>query len=202
MEEVRYDIESRRCLTYKQYCEMKGDDGASDMINHRDWQNLPPVIIPYDSETDTLKHIKRVNELLLFAAQDLLKRAMYHDDSKLQEPEKSKFDELTPRLKGLTYGTDEYKASLKELGVALTHHYEHNSHHPEHYENGVNDMDLLDLLEMFFDWCAATERHTDGNIYKSIAQNKTRFAMSDQLCDIFKKTAIRYYRKNEKFSVV
>lgn len=151
--------------------------------------------IPYDSEADTLKHIKRVNELLLIAAQELIKRAIVHDASKLQEPEKSKFDELTPKLKGLTYGSEEYKASLTELGEALKHHYANNSHHPEHYQEGINDMDLLDLIEMFFDWCAASERHTDGNIYTSIDRNEGRFGMSEQLVNIFKNTAWRYYKK-------
>ena len=44
---------------------------------------------------------------------------------------------------------------------------------------------------MFFDWKAATERHDNGNIFKSIEINKKRFEMSDQLCDIFTNTATR-----------
>ena len=52
-------------------------------------------------------------------------------------------------------------------------------------------MDLFDLIEMFFDWKAATERHNDGDINKSIEINKERFKMSDQICDIFKNTAKR-----------
>lgn len=157
------------------------------------WERLPSC---YDSEADTLKHIKRVNELLLISCQELLTRAMKHDDSKLVQPEKSVFDEFTPKLKGLTYGSEEYKKSLAGLGTALTHHYKNNSHHPEHYSNGVSGMDLFDLLEMFFDWCAATERHADGNIAASITKNTERFALSEQLCSILHNTAERYYRKN------
>lgn len=195
---LRYDKQIGRFISKDDYIDqciglLPNDDMLGDI-----WERLPAE---YDSEADTLKHIKRVNELLLFAAQDLIRRAMNHDDSKLQEPEKSKFDELTPKLKGLTYDTPEYKASLKELGEALTHHYENNSHHPEHYENGINGMDLLDLIEMFFDWCAAGERHADGNIYQSILKNANRFEMSDQLVFIFQNTAKRYYRKNQKFSL-
>ena len=143
----------------------------------------------YDSTADTLLHIKRVNQLLSEAAAELIKRGNVHDDSKLQEPEKSEFDRLTPILKDLTYGSDEYKASIAELNVALEHHYANNSHHPQHYENGVNGMDLFDLIEMFFDWKAAGERTKDGNIYKSIEKNKTRFELSDQVFDIFNNTA-------------
>jgi hypothetical protein len=145
----------------------------------------------YDSKIDTLLHIKRVAELLTEASTELIKRANVHDNSKLESPEKELFDEYTPKLKTSTYGSDEYKEFLKGLGVALTHHYENNSHHPEHYENGVNGFDLFDLVEMFFDWKAATERHADGDIYKSIEINKKRFEMSDQLCDIFRNTATR-----------
>jgi len=145
----------------------------------------------YDSREDTLLHIKRVAELLGEASIELMRRANLHDNSKLEAPEKELFDEYTPKLKDSTYGSDEYKEFLNELKVALNHHYENNSHHPEHYENGLNGFDLFDLMEMFFDWKAATERHTDGNIFKSIEINKERFKMSDQVCDIMSNTATR-----------
>lgn len=145
----------------------------------------------YDSTADTLLHIKRVSQLLNEAAIKLIERGNVHDNSKLQEPEKSEFDRTTPILKTLKYGSDEYKAALADLQSALKHHYENNSHHPEHYPNGVNDFDLFDLVEMFFDWKAATERTKDGNIYSSIKYNKVRFNISDQLCNIFENTAKR-----------
>jgi len=64
----------------------------------------------------------------------------------------------------------------------------HNSHHPEHYENGIDDFTLADLVEMFFDWKAASERHNDGDVLKSIEINKQRFGLSEQLCKIFENT--------------
>ena len=143
----------------------------------------------YDSTADTLLHIKRVGQLLTEAASELIRRANVHDNSKLKSPEKELFDEYTPKLKTCTYGSPEYKEFLSGLKVALDHHYKNNSHHPEHYENGINGFDLFDLIEMFFDWKAATERHSDGDIAKSIEINKDRFGMSDQLCDILMNTA-------------
>lgn len=151
----------------------------------------------YDSSADTLLHIKRVNSLLTEAAMELLKRGKIHDDSKLKSPEKELFDEYTPKLKGVEYGSPEYKEFLKGLKVALDHHYANNSHHPEHYPNGVNDFDLFDLMEMFMDWKAATERTKDGNIHKSIQLNKDRFGLSDQLVAIFENTANRLGWKKE-----
>ncbi len=145
----------------------------------------------YDSTIDTLLHIKRVAELLSNASSELIRRATVHDNSKLESPEKEIFDEFTPKLKNSTYGSEEYKEFLSSMRVALDHHYKMNTHHPEHYPGGVNDFDLFDLLEMFFDWKAATERHADGNIYRSIEINKERFALSDQIANIFKNTAER-----------
>jgi hypothetical protein len=55
----------------------------------------------------------------------------------------------------------------------------------------MKGFDLFDLMEMFFDWKAATERHADGDIYKSIEINKDRFKISDQICNIFTNTAKR-----------
>lgn len=152
----------------------------------------------YDSRVDTLFHIKRVAQLLTEASAELIRRANFHDDSKLQSPEKELFDEYSPKLAGCTYGSEEYKGYLKGLKVALDHHYENNTHHPEHYERGVNGFDLFDLIEMFFDWKAAGERHNDGNIFNSIGINRKRFKLSDQLSDILINTAERlgYERPN------
>jgi len=142
----------------------------------------------YDSTHDTLVHINRVRELLGIVREDLSDRALVHDASKLQSPEKEAFDVLTPKLKGMTYGSAEYRACLRDLKPALDHHYAHNSHHPEFYEKGVDGMTLLDVVEMFCDWKAATERHADGSLERSIQQNKERFKMDPQLVSIFENT--------------
>lgn len=150
----------------------------------------------YDSTNDTLKHIKRVNELLLAFSAEMIRRAIDHDDSKLKSPEKELFDEYTPKLKGSTYGSPEYQEMLKGLGVALKHHYENNSHHPEHYMEGVDGMNLFDLVEMFCDWKAASERHDNGDILKSIEINEKRFNLSGQLVSILKNT-VKLLRKED-----
>ncbi len=152
----------------------------------------------YDCTADTLKHIKRVNELLILAAQEVLLRATRHDDSKLSLAEKKTFDKFTPKLKGSTYDSEEYKGYLKEMELALSHHYQNNSHHPEHYPDGINHFDLFDLIEMLFDWKAATERHADGDIMKSIEKNTKRFGMSDQLAKILRNTVNRYLIQEKK----
>ena len=98
------------------------------------------------------------------------------------------FDEYTPKLKHCTYGSEEYKSFLAGLKPALDIHYKNNRHHPEHFANGIKDMTLLDLLEMLCDWKASSERHADGNIYRSIEINQSRFGYSDEVKAILKNT--------------
>lgn len=141
-----------------------------------------------NSLIETKDHIGRVNHYLLKAAIELKNRGLVHDASKLVEPELSIFATYGPRLKNLTYGSEEYKKNLEEMNVALEHHYANNSHHPEHFVNGVEGMTLYDLIEMFCDWRAAVERHEDGDIMKSIEINEKRFNISPQISQIFKNT--------------
>lgn len=143
----------------------------------------------YDSIPDTNKHIARVQVLLELAECKLSERAHVHDRSKLEDPEKSIFDEMTPKLAGSTYGSEEYKGFLAQMKPALDHHYAANSHHPEHYPNGVYGMSLFDVLEMLIDWKAAGERHNDGSIERSLKVNRERFKISDQLHAILENTA-------------
>lgn len=145
-----------------------------------------------DTKLETLLHIKRVNQLLIDFAISILQRAKKHDDSKLLDPELAIFAEQTYLLKSLTYGSDEYKLALSNLGEALTHHYQNNDHHPEHFDNGIQSMNLYQVVEMFFDWRAATERHADGDICKSIEINQKRFRYSDDLKNIFLNTVTEF----------
>jgi hypothetical protein len=145
-----------------------------------------------DSTYSTKKHINMVRLILSEMVDELVRRGENHDASKLVDPEKSIFDEYTPKLKNSTYMSDEYKGFLNGMRDALAHHYANNSHHPEHYDNGINGMDLLDLIEMMADWKAASLRHDDGDIYQSLESNRSRFKISDQLYDILFNTIDRY----------
>jgi hypothetical protein len=50
-------------------------------------------------------------------------------------------------------------------------------------------MTLVDLIEMLADWKAATERHEDGSLVRSLAHQTGRFGLSAQLVDILTNTA-------------
>jgi hypothetical protein len=144
----------------------------------------------YDSRPDTVKHIRRVGELLTRAIASLFRRREDHDLSKLRTPEREVFDEYTPKLAGSTYGSDEYRSFLAEMKPALDHHYANNSHHPEHWSDGILGMSLLDLTEMLCDWQAAGERQTGSSILRSIEINQKRFGYSDELKRILINTAV------------
>jgi hypothetical protein len=145
--------------------------------------------VSHDSGKDTEEHIARVQSLLGDVANLLLDRGAFHDRTKLEEPEKSAFDQLRSGLRDVTYGSPEYMASLTRLGDALAHHYQHNAHHPEHHAEGIRGMSLVDIVEMLIDWKAASERHADGDIVASIETSQERFGFSDELKAIFLNTA-------------
>lgn len=150
-----------------------------------------------DQRFKTMRHIETVRNYLGAVIRALTIRQEQHDQTKLESPEREIFDEYTPKLRGCTYGSDEYKQYLVEMNKALKHHYEKNAHHPEHFQeeadatfraSPIRCMNLIDLLEMLCDWKAATLRHADGDIYKSIEINQKRFGYSDELKSILRNT--------------
>lgn len=145
---------------------------------------------PYDSTADTLKHSLRVGALMGQPIAELVERSTQHDLSKTQPPELEIFNEFTPKLKDSTYGSEEYKGFLVAMGEGLKHHYQANRHHPEHFgERGINGMTLVDLVEMLCDWKAATERHADGDLARSLEIQQKRFGISNQMLEVLRNTA-------------
>ena len=139
----------------------------------------------YDSRPDTHEHIREVRVNLNKVIIDLINRANVHDASKLVSPEVEAFDRVTPILKTLDYGSEEYNINKDLLGSALDHHYANNSHHPEFFKNGIKGMSLMDIIEMLCDWKAAVLRMKGGSIEESIEINQKRFGYSDELKQIF-----------------
>lgn len=143
-----------------------------------------------EANTKTQEHINLVRRLLRIAATELLIRGEIHDQSKFSAAEVEMYAKYTPKLRGMTYGSDEYMQCLKEMKEdgGLLHHYANNRHHPEWHPEGINGMNLIDVLEMFIDWLASSKRHEDGSILRSIELNQGRFNMSPQLAAMFRNT--------------
>lgn len=140
------------------------------------------------SETDTLIHKQMVQQFMNQIIKELVDRASAHDDSKLGEDELPIFDEFSPKLKEATFNSEEYKQFLADMKPALDHHYAVNRHHPEHFPDGIKGMNLVDLIEMICDWKASSLRQRNGNILKSIEDNKDRFEYTRELASILENT--------------
>ena len=141
-----------------------------------------------ECQVETMKHIEKVRKYLKVFTDKITNRGIEHDKVKLESPEVEIFAEFTPKLADTTYGSEEYNTYLKEMKVALDHHYANCRHHPEHFAKGINEMNLVDLIEMLADWKAASERQNNGNILKSIEMNAQRFGYDDQLKQILLNT--------------
>jgi len=145
-----------------------------------------------DVMRETVDHTIAVGMYMMRVVGDLQQRAVVHDRSKFDASEFEAFALATPKLRSLTYGSDEYKKSLDEIRPAVERHYAANSHHPEHHRRGIDGMTLMDLVEMLCDWKAATERHADGSMRKSFDHNRERFQISPQVEALMVNTAIRF----------
>ena len=145
---------------------------------------------------DQSKLDEAVRNYLAVCVMELVQRQVWHDQSKLESPEVETFDRITSELRGLTYGGEEYRTVLREGSPAMEHHYAHNRHHPEHHKQGIAGMTLIDLLEMLCDWKAASLRHDDGDIFRSLEINQQRFDITDQLCVVLCNTVEWLHTQN------
>jgi hypothetical protein len=151
-----------------------------------------PNATPEDIERtrrDSLDHIAKVQARMGEAIANLTIRAARHDASKLEEPELSGYASLQLRLADARYGSDEYRARLRECKPTIEHHYAANDHHPEHLDHGIAGMSLLSLIEMLCDWKAAGERTKEGSMRQSLDVNRRRFAQDPTLYAVLENTA-------------
>lgn len=136
---------------------------------------------------DTIDHIQKVQLYLQQMIDDLQNRLLVHDRSKLLPPEIDGYAGLSDAVKGLKYGTDEYKAAFAPFNVIIKHHYGANDHHPEHFQAGIDDMDFLQIAEMIADWKAASTRNSE-TLTPSLEASFKRFNISEQLALIIRNT--------------
>ena len=170
-------------------CPSVGTHGQRINDDPRTWVDcLRYQLDKAQAEVSTRRHMEVIRNLLDSLCTELLHRGETHDQSKLSEQEAPVFTEYSKRLKGLTYGSQDYQDCLKGMAPALKHHYENNRHHPEHFPEGIEGMNLVDLLEMMVDWYASTMRHDDGDIRRSLEINQERFGISPQLRTILDNT--------------
>lgn len=66
----KYDNYVKRFVTRQQYIDESYGGHPNEDVLGKEWDDMETITIEtsYDSEVDTLKHIKRVNELLVNAS--------------------------------------------------------------------------------------------------------------------------------------
>lgn len=145
-----------------------------------------------DTEEYIKSHISRVRKHINTFIELLLKRAMNHDKSKLEEPEFSWLKEMDkePRY---PYGSEEYKQKIKRWDKVFKHHYKYNRHHPEHYDCGVLEMTLVDIVEMMCDWLGYKDTITISEALKVCDEQMKRYNIPDGVRQIIFNTLLRYY---------
>lgn len=145
-----------------------------------------------DTEEYIKGHISRVRKHMNTFVQLLLKRAINHDKSKLEEPELSWWKEMDkePRY---PYGSEEYKQKIKRWDKVFKHHYKYNRHHPEHYEYGISEMTLVDIVEMMCDWLGYKDTITISEALKVCDEQMKRYDIPDDIRQIIFNTLLRYY---------
>ncbi|WP_201836472.1 DUF5662 family protein [Microvirga zambiensis] len=75
---------------------------------------------PFDSRADTLQHILEVRVNLDTFVTEMLRRGQVHDASKFDAAEKPAFDEATPLLRGVSYGSPAYAEVLGRRSTTTT----------------------------------------------------------------------------------
>ena len=145
-----------------------------------------------DTEEYIKGHISRVRKHMNTFVQLLLKRAINHDKSKLEEPELSWWKEMDkePRY---PYGSEEYKQKIKRWDKVFKHHYKYNRHHPEHYDYGVSEMTLVDIVEMMCDWLGYKDTIAISEALKVCDEQMKRYDIPDDIRQIIFNTLLRYY---------
>ena len=124
------------------------------------------------------KYCKKIAEYDPKRFEKLISQSEHHDASKLKEPEKTPFIDITWRHKFDNYKSYKTPGSLtkEDENAATLHHILNNSHHPEYWlknksEANLNQKDrdkpgnivdatqMTDLAigEMVADWCAMGE---------------------------------------------
>ena len=152
------------------------------------------------------RHRDFVRLALLHVEQDLSRRGVVHDASKMADDEFSGFARINAVARVQKFGSPEYAEAMARERGTIDLHFSRNSHHPErpallgaHAENerGLPDdatywaardsarMTFLDVIEMVCDWWGARKGYGDSRTWaESVELNftsKAKHLTSEQL---------------------
>jgi hypothetical protein len=150
----------------------------------------PPETTPADAFgllRSYSRHRDFVRLALLFVTQDIDRRSLTHDASKMLDDEFFGFARINAIARVNKFGSEEYKASMKQERATIDLHFSRNSHHPERPKllgeaaetnRGLPDdftywqardgarMTFLDVIEMVCDWWGARKGYGDTRTWQ------------------------------------
>jgi hypothetical protein len=150
-----------------------------------------PTVAPDPSDALALlrsysRHRDFVRLALLHVIQDVERRSLTHDASKMLDDEFAGFARINAIARVNKFGSEEYKASMRQERATIDLHFSRNSHHPERptllgdaaeTERGLPDdytywsardgarMTFLDVIEMVCDWWGARKGYGDSRTW-------------------------------------
>jgi hypothetical protein len=103
------------------------------------------------------RHLMFVRLALKAVEQDLERRGLVHDASKMLDDEFAGFTRINAAARVHRFGSPEYADGMERERAVIDLHFSRNSHHPER----PAAMDFLDVIEMVCDWWGARKGYDD-----------------------------------------
>lgn len=152
------------------------------------------------------RHRDFVRLALLHVQQELERRGVEHDASKMSDDEFAGFARINAIARVNKFGSPEYSESMKKERAVIDLHFSRNSHHPERpgllgeqaeTERGLPDdatywgardgnrMTFLDVIEMVCDWWGARKGYNDTRSWEDSVElnfkSKAKYLSAEQL---------------------
>lgn len=152
------------------------------------------------------RHRDFVRLALLCVTQDIDRRSLTHDASKMLDDEFAGFARINAIAREATFGSEEYRTSMQNERATIDLHFSRNRHHPERPRlmgeaaetarglpddatywaaHGAAAMTFLDVIEMVCDWWGARKGYGDARTWKESVelnfQSKGKYLSSEQM---------------------
>lgn len=125
------------------------------------------------------RHVGFVRLALASVSQEIERRGLVHDLSKMLDDEFAGFSRINAAARINKFGSPEYAEGMKRERPTIDLHFSRNSHHPECPEllagkdtepddytywvkKAENEMTFLDVIEMVCDWWGARKGYDDA----------------------------------------
>jgi len=102
------------------------------------------------------RHRDSVRLALALVTQQLERRAILHDASKMMDDEFAGFARINAAARVNKFGSPEYAESMQRERATIDLHFSRNPHHPENRQQN-----FLDVIEMVCDWWGARKGYSD-----------------------------------------